>query len=1265
MDPPNSSLNSRNRRLTQYPPLTASSASNVAKATKKVGSSSGESEVNKVFSKRRSTIVIGSQGAADSVNLNTETNVGGNLDGPKGPAVAIPARDKSVMSLSKCAKSSTASTGASNHQKTSSSASRFQGRSSERGTTPSSSRKRMSVIPGVSTQSHASGLGARTISPTDARRAKRLSILQGRPPIPQTPSTSQPDSNTRRRPTSSPPTLPTKVPTLSSSRTTPELNRKSYSSGLSAISATSYHSSRESTGSLQPRLLQYSSSSRLPTNKPRCLQDSARNEEEEFVPPVPAIPKAYESPKEFRGDSNTFSKRKSSLPIDSSSIHSISTNDTSGWPSPREIPKNSKEPVPSKAEEIGLHIKPDPDVTPVKITLQPLQLPPFNLRPLSTATLIKVEAPREINPVKEHISTLHQMPVTPSSPMTASKSSFFSRNSVDENCSKKNSVHSRSNSAIHFFPTAPSLNFSEVSMSNTANQGSRNTLSPFLSSSLPKNGGAHLFLPRSKTIGDFHVVKTAPETQRPPRLAGPRTLNLNARSAAEESPSTQLPSPEEPLTPSSSSSLRRKLSLGWKRSASKSSSSISHAAIERDSAYPTQTIKYDNMPPPRLPTSVVINNLNGDNIPSPSLSVKSATYLDFRRRKNSVSSLSMFSGYHDRTRSDSWGLPISPNKNSKTKTNRPAPTIRTTSVMHKMLNPKSSSNVNRSTDQWTGDLDKDDLSAEDEIKKLASKRKDTEHAARHLDALRKRATAKESVSPQHALRHANLNIFERGEIVDYKEVYFCGTSDVLKHVGELSTDTINFGYDDERGDYSIIPGDHLSYRYEIVDLLGRGSFGQVVRCVDHKTGGLVAVKIIRNKKRFHQQALVEVNILQKLRDWDPNNKFSMVNFTQSFYFRGHLCISTELLDMNLYEFIKSNSFRGFSLKIVRRFTKQILNSLLLLQQHKVIHCDLKPENVLLAHPLHSEIKVIDFGSSCFENEKIYTYIQSRFYRSPEVILGMTYGMPIDMWSLGCIMAELYSGVPIFPGENEQEQLACIMEIFGPPEKHLIEKSTRRKLFFDSQGKPRLTVSSKGRRRRPSSKTLQQVLKCDDEAFLSFLSKCLKWDPERRMKPDDAIRHEFITGQKPLLTSGASRLSSTTRNDSPIKRHATIATLPGNRPLPDPPAPGLNNSTSTRNREVASSRESPNKSTSMTGSRQRRKSIINGSFTPLVSKRTSMIGHRATSTTGTSASALPRATRNVSGKADPPNSISNQSQGFSSTSGIAVNSSGAAIEARRI
>jgi dual specificity tyrosine-phosphorylation-regulated kinase 2/3/4 len=123
------------------------------------------------------------------------------------------------------------------------------------------------------------------------------------------------------------------------------------------------------------------------------------------------------------------------------------------------------------------------------------------------------------------------------------------------------------------------------------------------------------------------------------------------------------------------------------------------------------------------------------------------------------------------------------------------------------------------------------------------------------------------MSHDTASRIFDLNIFERGEIVDYADIYFTGALNARKIVGDLQSAPSNFGYDDERGDYNIIEGDHLAYRYEVVDLLGKGSFGQVVRCVDHKTGILVAVKIIRNKKRFHQQALVEVNILQKLKEW--------------------------------------------------------------------------------------------------------------------------------------------------------------------------------------------------------------------------------------------------------------------------------------------------------------------------------------------------------------------------------------------------------------
>ncbi|KAG0284484.1 hypothetical protein BGZ96_011142 [Linnemannia gamsii] len=368
------------------------------------------------------------------------------------------------------------------------------------------------------------------------------------------------------------------------------------------------------------------------------------------------------------------------------------------------------------------------------------------------------------------------------------------------------------------------------------------------------------------------------------------------------------------------------------------------------------------------------------------------------------------------------------------------------------------------------------------------------------------------LSPYAALKlyAPYLSLYERAEIGEYPQVYYVGQNCRHKKPASVEASSSNFGYDDERGDYLIVNHDHLMYRYEVLDMLGKGSFGQVAKCYDHKTGEYVAIKIIRNKKRFHCQAVVEVKILDNLNKWDPEAKHNLIRMTDNFYFRNHLCIATELLSINLYEFIKSNSFQGFSLGLIKRFCTQLLQSLDLLGKHSVVHCDLKPENILLKHPTKSSIKVIDFGSSCLENEKVYTYIQSRFYRSPEVILGMSYNMAIDMWSLGCILAELYTGYPLFPGENEQEQLSCIMEIQGVPDRYLIEKSSRKKVFFDHGGNPKLVVNSKGKKRRPGSKTLGQALKCSDPLFLDFLQRCLIWDPEKRMKPREGLQHEWIS-----------------------------------------------------------------------------------------------------------------------------------------------------------
>ena len=124
-----------------------------------------------------------------------------------------------------------------------------------------------------------------------------------------------------------------------------------------------------------------------------------------------------------------------------------------------------------------------------------------------------------------------------------------------------------------------------------------------------------------------------------------------------------------------------------------------------------------------------------------------------------------------------------------------------------------------------------------------------------------------------------------------------------------------------------------------------------------------------------------------------------------------------MLHISLYDFLKEHSFAGFSLDLIRRIAIQVLQALLFLEKKDIVHCDLKPENILLKQANKSGVKVIDMGSSCFVSERIYNYIQSRFYRAPEIILGVPYTPAIDMWSFGCILAELSSGQAIFPGSN--------------------------------------------------------------------------------------------------------------------------------------------------------------------------------------------------------------------------------------------------------
>jgi len=178
------------------------------------------------------------------------------------------------------------------------------------------------------------------------------------------------------------------------------------------------------------------------------------------------------------------------------------------------------------------------------------------------------------------------------------------------------------------------------------------------------------------------------------------------------------------------------------------------------------------------------------------------------------------------------------------------------------------------------------------------------------------------------------------------------------------------------------------------------------------------MKIIENNKDYFDQSVDEIKLLRYINanceDLDGKNLLRLYDF---FYHKEHLFIVTELLRDNLYEYSKYNREQEkkayFSIPRLQIITKQILTALSYIHDLKLIHCDLKPENILIKSYSRSEIKVIDFGSSCFIHDHLSSYVQSRSYRAPEVILGCSYDYKIDIWSLGCILAELLTGYVLF------------------------------------------------------------------------------------------------------------------------------------------------------------------------------------------------------------------------------------------------------------
>jgi len=280
---------------------------------------------------------------------------------------------------------------------------------------------------------------------------------------------------------------------------------------------------------------------------------------------------------------------------------------------------------------------------------------------------------------------------------------------------------------------------------------------------------------------------------------------------------------------------------------------------------------------------------------------------------------------------------------------------------------------------------------------------------------------------------ALLTDYEKTEIGSFSDVYFAGRNVADKQQvsvipggpHEMKIDEVSPAhqgtYCNDAGSYISHVGDHLFYRYEIIQAVGTGSFGDVYECFDYKDSKHVAIKIIKNKAKYLTSALEEKKMLELIHstkedsattgeDSSPKSSSSsstcIVELLHHFEFRSHHCFVFPRYGKNLFEFLQQRDFTGLPISFIKKVAIQLLNALVHLHQLGIVHCDLKPENILIRDEKQCSVVLIDFGNSCLASETPFTYIQSRFYRSPEVLFGLPYGMQVLITALLCYYLSL-------------------------------------------------------------------------------------------------------------------------------------------------------------------------------------------------------------------------------------------------------------------
>ncbi|KAF9593165.1 hypothetical protein IFM89_020461 [Coptis chinensis] len=357
---------------------------------------------------------------------------------------------------------------------------------------------------------------------------------------------------------------------------------------------------------------------------------------------------------------------------------------------------------------------------------------------------------------------------------------------------------------------------------------------------------------------------------------------------------------------------------------------------------------------------------------------------------------------------------------------------------------------------------------------------------------------------------------------------------------QVERNGLNDNWDDAEGYYSYRFGEVLDGRYEVIAAHGKGVFSTVVRAKDLRAGKgepeEVAIKIIRNNDTMYKAGLEELVILKKLAGADPEDRRHCVRFISSFKYRNHLCLVFESLHMNLREVLKKFGRNiGLKLTAVRAYAKQLFIALKHLRNCGVLHCDIKPDNMLV-NEAKNVLKLCDFGNAMFAGKnEITPYLVSRFYRAPEItrtcvfvttVLGLTYDHPMDIWSVGCCLYELYSGKVLFPGPSNNDMLRLHMELKGPFPKKMLRKGGFTDQHFDHDLNFYATeedpVTKKAVKRlllniKPKDiGTIITGSPGEDTKMLAnfkdLLERVFVLDPEKRMTVSQALSHPFITGK---------------------------------------------------------------------------------------------------------------------------------------------------------